>query len=320
MARLAHFPGMQSAGQTTRVRATSGPTRSAWTPRSPEAFGCAAPTRVTCAQRTSVSVSIAPAASATITDRGVTPTPAPYGITIVSGGNPLLDPEKADTYTVGIVYAAVGAGPRHVDRLAQRVARGRHREPHGAANRRRLLCQGRHRPVRNIHRDPVRTASRSSTRCTRTSRRRRSSGVDAEIGYTRAINLLRRKRTLRRAAVRSWISENSRTNSLGRQDGPGGQHSPAAPRVEGLDDAQLHERTVHLDRSRRATSVMACSTRPTTYRTPRPACDVLNVADNTIGSVGVLRFPPGVRISRLAWARWRSSPTSTTCSIGIRRW
>jgi iron complex outermembrane receptor protein len=40
---------------------------------------------------------------ANINDRGLTPA-ATYGITFVSGGNPALKPEEADTYTVGFVY------------------------------------------------------------------------------------------------------------------------------------------------------------------------------------------------------------------------
>lgn len=41
--------------------------------------------------------------TANITDRGVAGNPA-YPITIVQGGNPSVQPEKADTYTVGAVY------------------------------------------------------------------------------------------------------------------------------------------------------------------------------------------------------------------------
>jgi outer membrane receptor protein involved in Fe transport len=43
-------------------------------------------------------------AAGNITDRAVTPPPAPYPVTLVQGGNPTVKPEEADTTTVGIVY------------------------------------------------------------------------------------------------------------------------------------------------------------------------------------------------------------------------
>ena len=51
-------------------------------------------------------------AAGTITDRGITPTPPAYPITLVQGGNPNVKPEEADTTTIGFVY-----GPESVSGL-----------------------------------------------------------------------------------------------------------------------------------------------------------------------------------------------------------
>lgn len=152
---------------------------------------------------------------ANINDRGLTPA-ATYGITFVSGGNPALKPEEADTYTVGFVYRPewLPGFDVSVDWLSVSLT-----DAIESLTSQQIVdacyVNGDADQCTRITRDAGTNRITFIDQQFQNLSKAKISGVDLEIGYMRAITLLGGNERIGFRTFVSWLDENSRTNSLG---------------------------------------------------------------------------------------------------------
>lgn len=221
---------------------------------------------------------------ANITDRIDPANPVTTGVTIVSGGNPNLDPEKADTYTVGFVFrpVALPGFDVSVDWLqvsledaieslsAQQIADG-------------CYVNGDVDQCAFITRDATQITFINQTQ--QNLSKAKIKGIDAEIGYARPITLFGGNERFGIRLFASWLDENSRTNSAGvKTDSVG---SVTAQLLEWKATAMLNYSNGPFRWNMQA-RYLDGGLLSTAYNAPNATTGQVttwNVADNTVGSV-----------------------------------
>ncbi len=154
--------------------------------------------------------------TATITDYGLPGPPTPYPVTIVQGGNPNVKPEKADTFTVGLVYRPewLGGLDLSVDWIsvsledsiesfsAQQIIDACYRQ--GNTDQCQYIDRSGANNTIFIVNQTVQNVSQAKI-----------SGIDVEIGYARPVRILGGGETLGARVFAAYLSENSTTSSTG---------------------------------------------------------------------------------------------------------
>jgi outer membrane receptor protein involved in Fe transport len=153
--------------------------------------------------------------AANVTDYGFTGNPA-YTITIVQGGNPEVDPEKADTVTFGVVYRPdwLPGFDVSVDWLdvslegaiesftAQQIVDACYRQ--GNTDQCQFIARDTPDGRISIVNQTVQNVSKANI-----------SGIDLEMGYAADVDWLGGGERLGARLFASWLNENSTTSSTG---------------------------------------------------------------------------------------------------------
>ena len=178
----------------------------------------------------------------------------------------------------------MGAGPRHVHRLAQCLARGCDREPDPQEIVDACYVRGDTDQCALITRDAGTNRITFVNQVQQNLSQAKVSGVDAEIGYTRAINLFGGSERFGVRLFASWLNENSRTNSTGVKTDLVG--SIPLQLLEWKGSLMLNYMNGPFTWTAQA-RYLGDGLLSTTYNTPNATTGVVtyNVADNTIGSV-----------------------------------
>ncbi len=246
-------------------------------------------------------------------------------VTTVSGGNPLVDPEEADTFTAGIVYQ-----PQWLPGLDMSVdwvsvsLEGAIEQLLGAARRRPVLPGRRHGAVREDHprsdhaAHPVHPAAvREPVRGEGGSHRRRDRLHACRLH-------LRRQRTAGRARHGHLPAGELDHQRAGRQ---GGFHRQRHPPVHGdthQRERELHERPVPLEPAGalpwRRHAQHRLQPGAAAQRQHRRDGRGLGRRGQRHRQLGVLGYPPRLRDPARQRIARAVTGTSTTCSTGIRRW
>jgi iron complex outermembrane recepter protein len=226
---------------------------------------------------------------ANITDKIVPPpVPASYGITIVSGGNPELDPEKADTFTVGFVYQPGWAQglSASIDWLSVSLT-----DAIESLTAQQIIdacyVNGDADQCTRIHRDTTSGKITLVDQVQQNLSKAKVSGIDGEIDYTHPITVFGGDERLTARLFVSWLDENSRTNSFGVKTDLLG--SVPANLLEWKGTFMVAYGNGPFNWSAQA-RYLGSGILNTAYNQPSLAAATLgqtvwNVADNTIGSV-----------------------------------
>lgn len=152
--------------------------------------------------------------------------PPAYGITTVTGGNPNVSPEKADTYTMGVVYRPewLDGFDVSVDWLSVSL-----KDAIESIGVQTIVdscyIDGDVDQCAQITRDPVSNQITFVNAGYQNLSKAKISGIDGEIGYSRRITLFGGGERLGIRAFVSWLDENSRTNSVGLKTDSAGNAS-----------------------------------------------------------------------------------------------
>ena len=222
-------------------------------------------------------------------DRGIVPNPPAYPITLVQGGNPNVEPEEADTTTVGLVYRpeAISGLDFSIDWYEVKLEGAI--EAYTAQQIIDLCYQfNDQEQCQYILRDPVSGLIQFVNQTYQNISQAEVSGVDLEVVYARDVEALGDGRlTLR--YLSSFLHDNALTGATGVRVDRAGEIGGIAP---GLGSLPEWKHTVSAAYARGPFNAylqgryIDSGVLSTTYNVPNAQGTVLyNVADNTVDSV-----------------------------------